>query len=52
MSRAGDNSGCRATDERGVTRPIDGNNEGVAVCDIGAYEAAKVIKVFLPLLKR
>jgi CSLREA domain-containing protein len=36
---AGSNTGCPSTDGRGVGRPIDGNQDGVAVCDIGAYEA-------------
>lgn len=27
-----------ATDQRGVDRPADGNEDGVAACDIGAYE--------------
>jgi hypothetical protein len=26
-------------DQRGVTRPIDGNSDGIAQCDVGAYEA-------------
>jgi CSLREA domain-containing protein len=30
--------GCIAQDQRGVTRPQDGNGDGVAVCDLGAYE--------------
>jgi hypothetical protein len=29
---------CPATDQRGVTRPQDGNLDGRAVCDIGAFE--------------
>jgi hypothetical protein len=35
----GDNGNCPASDQRGVTRPVDGNNDGPAVCDIGAFEA-------------
>lgn len=26
------------TDQRGATRPADGNSDGTPVCDIGAYE--------------
>jgi uncharacterized repeat protein (TIGR01451 family)/CSLREA domain-containing protein len=26
------------TDQRGVSRPVDGNGDGVATCDVGAYE--------------
>ena len=29
---------CPAIDERGFARPIDGNGDGVATCDIGAFE--------------
>lgn len=36
---AGSNTGCPATDQRGVGRPIDGDGDATAVCDIGAYEA-------------
>jgi hypothetical protein len=34
----GDNTGCPATDQRGVPRPLDMLVPGSAVCDIGAFE--------------
>ena len=37
---AGTNEGAPATDILGVLRPIDGNWDGLAVTDIGAYEYA------------
>jgi LPXTG-motif cell wall-anchored protein len=33
-------SGCPSTDQRGVKRPQDGDNNGTAVCDAGAVEIA------------
>jgi predicted outer membrane repeat protein len=41
---AGDNATCAAVpvnnlDQRGVTRPLDGNGDSTATCDVGAYEA-------------
>jgi hypothetical protein len=35
---AGDNFECPASDQRGVPRPVDGNADSFAVCDIGAVE--------------
>ena len=41
---AGDDATCAAApvnnlDQRGVTRPLDGNSDSTATCDVGAYEA-------------
>lgn len=47
---AGDNVACPATDLDGNIRPIDGDLDGAAVCDMGAYE--KLIDLFLPLIMR
>ena len=35
---AGDNESCPETDQRGFHRPVDGDRDGTARCDIGAYE--------------
>ncbi len=29
---------CPATDQRGLGRPVDGDGDGVATCDVGAFE--------------
>jgi hypothetical protein len=34
----GSSIGCIEQDQRGVARPLDGNRDGNARCDIGAYE--------------
>ncbi|MGB5577945.1 MAG: choice-of-anchor Q domain-containing protein, partial [Woeseiaceae bacterium] len=47
----GNNTGCPATDQRGVARPIDGDVDTIAVCDIGAYEAPPAIAADLELTK-
>lgn len=35
---AGDNEYCPTTDQRGISRPLDGDGDTVAICDIGAFE--------------
>ena len=39
---AGDNGACPATDQRGQARPVDGDDDGPADCDIGAFEYAEL----------
>ena len=41
---------CLATDQTGFVRPVDGDVDGNAICDIGAYELRH--KYFLPLARR
>ncbi|MEX2204882.1 MAG: choice-of-anchor Q domain-containing protein [Myxococcota bacterium] len=31
---------CPATDQRGASRPFDGDGDGIGACDAGAYEAS------------
>jgi hypothetical protein len=55
---AGSNTDCGSYDQRGFTGPIqlgpkrqvDGNKDGIAMCDIGAFEART--SVFLPMVMR
>ena len=39
---AGENSTCETTDQRGVARPYDGDQNGSAICDLGAFEVGLI----------
>lgn len=39
---AGNNSTCETTDQRGVARPYDGDKNGSAICDMGAFEVGLI----------
>jgi hypothetical protein len=50
---AGDDAVCPAIDYRGWRRPVDGDGDGDAVCDMGAYEWREpAVRVYLPLVAR
>jgi hypothetical protein len=63
---AGDNAVCPPYDQRGVGRPIDGDDDAVADCDIGSFEyqppaptpeptsipPVPLLYTYLPLLSR
>jgi CSLREA domain-containing protein len=40
-----DNAFCQKDDQRGGLRPVDGDGNGTALCDIGAYETSSNISV-------
>ena len=62
----GDNAVCPTHDQRGVGRPVDGNDDAVADCDIGSFEfkpalptpeptsmpPVPLLYTYLPLLRR
>jgi hypothetical protein len=37
-------------DQRGEPRPVDGNGDGTAQCDIGAFEAGALSVIAVPTL--
>jgi CSLREA domain-containing protein len=47
-------NGCPTTDQRGYFRPVDGDDNGSALCDIGAFEYGSHpgFLIYLPLVLR
>ncbi len=41
----GNNTACEALDQRQIARPFDGNGNGTATCDIGAFEARQRVSI-------
>ena len=48
---AGDNTQCPPLDLQGVLRPVDGDGDGSAICDMGAFEySSSPYQLYLPLM--
>jgi CSLREA domain-containing protein len=47
----GDNASCEPKDQRSVPRPIDGDGNGTAVCDIGSVEVGEYFTLMPVILK-
>lgn len=48
-----DNGACPNSDQRGLPRPIDGNDDGLAICDIGAFEFDPAsLSLYLPVVRK
>ena len=45
----GSSAVCQTTDARGFPRPIDGDDDGSEICDMGAYEF-DFLRLYLPLV--
>lgn len=49
----GTNIGCPTVDQLGQLRPQDGDGDGIATCDVGAYEFSLMNeKIYIPLVMR
>jgi len=49
---AGSATTCPGVDQRGIIRPQDGDLDGTAVCDIGAFEVNHLKYIYLPVLQK
>jgi CSLREA domain-containing protein len=51
---AGDDAQCPLFDQRGIPRPIDGNWDGITICDIGSFEyyGPPLPQIYLPLVNK
>lgn len=54
---AADNAICAAapvnnSSQNGITRPADGDGNGTAICDIGAFERSSGFSVYLPYIEK